>query len=263
MTTPAPMTELAAFAERLADAARVILQDARRGAIGGETKDDGSPVTAIDRMVEDHLRAMIAETYPDHGVVGEERGASAPDRDLVWVLDPIDGTLPFLAGIPVYGTLIALLSKKAPVLGVIEMPATGERWIGCKERPTVLNGTAVSVRPCADLSGAMLSTSNPDFYTGADVAILEQLKERVRWTVYGGSCMAYAQIASGRIDLGVDVAFDPFDYLALVPVIEGAGGIITDWTGAPLTLDSGDRLIAAGDRLTHAEALACMSSGRA
>ncbi len=263
MISPTELTELAAFAERLADAARVILHGARQGAVGGETKGDGSPVTAIDRMVEDRLRAMIAENYPDHGVIGEERGASAPDRELVWVLDPIDGTLPFLAGIPVYGTLIALLSGKAPVLGVIEMPATGERWVGCKGRATVLNGAAVSVRPCPDLSGAMLSTSNPDFYAEPDLAIFQRLKERVRWTVYGGSCMAYAQIASGRIDLGVDVAFDPFDYLALVSVIEGAGGIITDWAGAPLTLESGDRLIAAGDRRAHAEALTCLSSGQA
>ncbi|MDH3661814.1 MAG: inositol monophosphatase family protein [Alphaproteobacteria bacterium] len=263
MISPTRLTEFATFAERLADAARVILHDAGHGAIGGETKGDGSPVTAVDRMVEDRLRAMIVEAYPEHGVVGEERGACSADRELVWVLDPIDGTLPFLAGIPVYGTLIALVSGKASVLGVIEMPATGERWIGCKGRPTVCNGIPVNVRPCPDLSGAMLSTSNPDFYAGPDVAMFQRLKERVRWTVYGGSCMAYAQIASGRIDLGVDVAFDPFDYLALVPVIEGAGGVITDWAGAPLTLESGDRLITAGDRRTHAQAIACLSSGQA
>jgi histidinol phosphatase-like enzyme (inositol monophosphatase family) len=249
------MKEFLSFAERLADASRGLIQEAARGAVRSETKGDGSPVTAIDQGVEDRIREMIAETYPDHGIVGEERGASSPERELVWVLDPIDGTLPFLAGIPVYGTLIALLRDKAPLLGVIDMPATGERWIGCEGLPTTRNGAPVSTRPCEDLSGALLSTSNPDFYGEADAPALERLKAETRYTVYGGSCMAYAQIASGRIDVGIDVAFDPFDYLALVPVVEGAGGVISDWGGAPLTLDSGDRLIAAGDARIHDQAL--------
>ena len=121
------------------------------------------------------------------------------------------------------------------------------------------NGAPVSPRPCEDLSGALLSTSNPDYYGEADAPALQRLKAETRLAVYGGSCMAYAQIASGRIDLGIDVAFDPFDYLALVPVVEGAGGVISDWAGAPLTLDSGDRLIAAGDSRTHAQALAILN----
>jgi fructose-1,6-bisphosphatase/inositol monophosphatase family enzyme len=109
------------------------------------------------------------------------------------------------------------------------------------------------------LSAALLSTSNPDFYGEADYPALQRLKSAARWTVYGGSCMSYAQIASGRIDIGIDVAFDPFDYLALVPVIRGAGGVITDWDGNPLTLGSGDRLIAAGDSRIHAQALAILN----
>ena len=255
MTSGSELGELRAFCERLADASRSLIREAARGAVSSQIKGDGSPVTAVDQAVEDRLREMIAEAYPDHGIVGEERGASSPERDLVWALDPIDGTLPFLAGIPVYGTLIALLRNKAPLLGVIDMPATGERWVGCEGVPTMRNGAPVTVRPCEDLSGALLSTSNPDFYGEADAPALERMKATTRWTVYGGSCMAYAQIASGRIDIGIDVAFDPFDYLALVPVIEGAGGVISDWAGNPLTLDSGDRLIAAGDARIHAQAL--------
>jgi inositol-phosphate phosphatase/L-galactose 1-phosphate phosphatase/histidinol-phosphatase len=249
------MKEFLTFAERLAEASRGLIQEAARGTVRSQTKGDGSPVTAVDQGVEDRLRAMIAEAYPDHGIVGEERGASFPDRELVWALDPIDGTLPFLAGIPVYGTLIALLRNKAPLIGVIDMPATGERWVGCEGLPTLRNGAPVTVRPCEDLSGALLSTSNPDYYGEADAPALERLKAATHWTVYGGSCMAYAQIASGRIDIGIDVAFDPFDYLALVPVVEGAGGVISDWAGEPLTLDSGDRLVAAGDARIHAQAL--------
>lgn len=247
------------FAGRLADTSGVMIREAMGRAIFSTVKGDGSPVTAIDRGVEDRIRELIAETYPQHGIVGEERGVSASDSEFVWVLDPIDGTLPFLAGIPVFGTLIALLQGADPVLGVIDMPATQERWIGCQGMMTTRNGEPVSVRACEHLSTGLLSTSNPDYYGEADVPALQRLRAATHWTVYGGSCMAYAQIASGRIDLGIDVAFAPFDYLALVPVIRGAGGVITDWDGNPLTLDSGDRFIAAGDSRVHAQALAVLN----
>ncbi len=246
---------LARFAERLADTSREILRSAAAERPRAEVKDDSSPVTAVDRAVEDRLRDMIAREYPDHGIVGEERGVAASDSEHVWVLDPIDGTLAFLAGIPVFGTLIALLRNGTPVIGVIDMPATAERWVGCAGRPTTRNGEAIRARPCAELSTALISTSNPDFYGGAELQMFERLKAAVRWTVYGGSCLAYAQIASGRIDLGIDVGFDPFDYLALVPVITGAGGVISEWGGKPLTLDSGDRIIAAGDPRSQTRAL--------
>jgi fructose-1,6-bisphosphatase/inositol monophosphatase family enzyme len=195
------MKEFLSFAETLADASRAIILEAVRKPFDLEIKGDGSPVTAVDQGVEDRLREMIAEAYPDHGIVGEERGASSPERELVWALDPIDGTLPFLAGIPVYGTL-----------------------------PTTRNGEPVRARPCAALADALVSTSNPDFYGAADVSALERLKAATRWTVYGGSCMAYAQIASGRIDVGIDVAY------------------------------SGDRLIAAGDARTRDQALQLLAN---
>ncbi|MFP6731284.1 MAG: inositol monophosphatase family protein [Alphaproteobacteria bacterium] len=245
------MKDFQAFAEALADASRAMLIEAARKSFTGEMKSDGSPVTVIDQAVEKRLREMISAAYPDHGIVGEEHGETNPDKGYVWVLDPIDGTLPFLAGIPVYGTLIALLQDGVPQLGLIDMPPTGERWIGCAGSPTTHNGAPVRVRACDSLSQAMLSTSNIDYYVEQDLTAFERLKAATRLNVYGGSCMAYAQIASGRIDVGVDVTFDVFDYLALVPIIEGAGGIITDWRGEPLTLASGDRLIAAGDARIH------------
>ena len=249
------MNEFVNFAETLADASRAMLVEVARLSFTGDMKSDGSPVTAVDQAVEARLREMIAEAHPDHGIVGEEHGEANPDSEFVWALDPIDGTLPFLAGIPVYGTLIALLRGGVPVIGVIDMPATGERWVGATGSPTLRNGEAVRVRPCEDLSQAMMSTSNIDFYDIDDLPVLERLKAATRLTVYGGSCMAYAQIASGRIDVGIDVAFDVFDYLALAPVIEGAGGVATDWQGQPLTLVSGDRIIAAGDTRVHATTL--------
>jgi len=251
---------MAAFAASLADASGALIRAAANRPFATEVKGDGSPVTAVDRAVEDRLRAMIAERFPGHGIVGEERGAEAADRAMVWIIDPIDGTLPFLAGLPVYGTLIALLRDGAPVLGVIDMPATAERWIGAEGAPTTRNGAPVATRAMASLETALLSTSNPDFYGPADRPALARLKAATRWTVYGGSCLAYARIASGRVDVGVDVALDPFDYLALVPVIAGAGGIITDWRGAALTLASGDRVLAAGDRRAHAQALEILAA---
>ncbi len=187
MPTEGDMPELAAFAESLADASREILLPASTCRPEVEVKDDSSPVTAVDRAIEDRLRDMIAGEYPGHGIVGEERGASPSESDHVWVIDPIDGTLPFLAGIPVFGTLIALLRGGVPVIGVIDLPATGDRWLGCHGAPTRHNGEAVRVRPCGDLSTALLSTSNPDLYAKTEFGTFERLKAATRWTVYGGS----------------------------------------------------------------------------
>ncbi len=199
--------DLAGFAGRLADASGPLIRDAHRDGFAAEAKGDGSPVTDVDRAVEDRLRAMIAAAHPGHGIVGEERGATAADGGPVWVIDPIDGTLPFLAGIPVFGTLIALIEDGAPLIGIIDMPATYERWVGVAGAATMRNGEVVRVRSCDDLSKALLSTSNVDFYDDHDRPALDKLKAATRWTVYGGSCMAYAQIASGRIDVGIDVGF--------------------------------------------------------
>lgn len=256
------MKDYILFAERLADTGRAIIREAARNPVEPEIKPDGSPVTAVDKAVEDAMRALIAERFPDHGILGEERQDSAPEAEMKWIIDPIDGTLPFLAGIPVFGTLIALVRGEVPVLGIIDMPMTGDRWVGCEGQATTRNASPVRGRDCGELSQALMSSSNPDFYGERDRPALGRLNAATRWCVYGGSCMAYAQIASGRIDLGIDVNFDIHDYLALVPVIQGAGGVITDWDGAALTINSGDRFIAAGDARVHAQALAVLNGER-
>lgn len=247
------LQELSRFAETLADASRALLRSA--GSPVADMKADSSPVTATDRAVEVRLRDLITARFPDHGILGEEEAAVGADRKLCWVLDPIDGTLAYLAGFPVFGTLIALLEEGRPLLGVIDLPMTEERWVGRAGQPTLMNGSPVKVRSCPDLDQALIATSNLDYWSAMDLPRLDSLRDSARWCVYGGSCTAYARLASGQIDLAVDVAFDIHDYLALVPVIEGAGGRITDWQGGALTRHSGDRILAAGDTRLHARAL--------
>ncbi|MCG8451245.1 MAG: inositol monophosphatase family protein [Pirellulales bacterium] len=254
MTTP-DLATYAAFAERLADASRAIILEAVDRPRAVQIKPDASPVTETDCAVEERLRQMIGREYPDHGVMGEEFA----DRDLaaewVWVLDPIDGTKAWIAGLPVYGTLIALARDGVPVLGVIDHPATGERWLGGRGLGARLNGQPIAVRSCGRLADALLCTSTPDHYKGADRAAYERLTGAVCWTSYGGSCYAHARLATGYLDLGFEAAHDPVDYCAIAPVVEAAGGVITDWEGAPLTIRSGRRFLAAGDRNIHAQAL--------
>jgi len=244
---------------RALDASRAYIREYTRKPFNFEVKTDGSPVTSVDKAAEDKIREIITAEHPDHGMIGEERKAYAPDSEFVWTIDPIDGTLPFLAGIPVFGTLLALLHNGIPVLGFIDMPMTGERWIGAEGLKTTQNGKPVHSRPCADLSMALMATSNPDYYDRTNTPALERLKNATRFAVYGGSCMFYAQIASGRVDLCIDVQFAIWDYLALVPVVQGAGGLFTTWEGRIAGLHSGNQYIASGDPRIHEQALKILS----
>jgi inositol-phosphate phosphatase / L-galactose 1-phosphate phosphatase / histidinol-phosphatase len=249
------IASFASSAELMATAAGKLIRDAAERPIESEIKSDGSPVTDIDIATEDCIRAIIAKRHPDHGIIGEEGEPVSPEAEFVWVIDPIDGTLPFLAGIPVFGTLIALMHDNKPVLGVIDMPMTGERWLGRQGIGTLRNGVPVRTRACGDLSAALMSTSNPDYFGTDDIDVLIRMKGATHMTIYGGSCMSYAQLATGRIDVGFDVRFGIHDYLAMVTIIEGAGGVITDWNGEPLGLHSGDRFVASGDPRVHEQAL--------
>lgn len=250
----------AASAELMLDTSGELIREIGRKPFDTTIKGDGSPVTDVDRQVEEGIREFILKNHSDHGIMGEEYGETNADRELVWTIDPIDGTLPFLAGFPVFGTLLSLMQNGVPVLGIIDMPITRERWIGWQGSATLRNGEEVHTRACPELSQAMMSTSNPDFYAPEDKPILDRMRAETKLNVYGGSCMAYAQIASGRIDIGFDVGFDIHDYLALVPVIEGAGGVVTDWQGNKLTKNSGDRLVACGDKRLHEKAIQIFAS---
>jgi histidinol phosphatase-like enzyme (inositol monophosphatase family) len=246
------------LAEQLAEMAGAIARRYFRQPIAIEDKPDRTPVTVADREAETAMRAAIEARFPADGILGEEYGPVRVDAARVWVLDPIDGTKSFIAGIPLFGTLIALVENGAPVLGVIDQPILRERWVGAAGQPSRRNGVPIRTRACAELAAATLYATSPDMF-GADRAAFERLKGAVKATRFGADCYAYAQLASGFIDLVVEADLKPYDYCALVPVIEGAGGIITDWQGRPLGLTSDGRVVAAGDGVLAAKARAVLA----
>ncbi|MEH6631698.1 MAG: inositol monophosphatase family protein [Halopseudomonas aestusnigri] len=236
------------FAEKLADVSGEMLSAAADKVPEIDVKADASFVTQTDKAVEKTMREMIAQAFPDHGILGEEFENINLDAEYVWVLDPIDGTAPFIAGIPVYGTLIGLAWKGKPFVGVINHPATSDRWIGVSGLFAKRNGEPANVKACAELSKAFVTCSSPDFMSEDELARLSKLRKIVPYVQYGGSCFVYGTLASGRTDLAVDSGLDPYDVYASAAVIQGAGGHMTDWDGNEITLDWSGKVIAAGDR---------------
>jgi len=198
-----------------------------------ETKDDASPVTAADRGAEELLRRLIAEKFPAHGIIGEELGSDRPDAEFVWVLDPIDGTKAFITGVPLWGTLIALLHQGQPVLGCIHQPILGQLMLG-DGITTTLNGQTVRCRATAALAAATLLTSDTlNLAKYQNGPACESLLARARLVRTWGDCYGYLLLAGGYADICLDPIMNPWDIAALVPVIRGAGGVITDWQGGP------------------------------
>lgn len=260
--TAAPGPEMIALAERLADAAGEVSRRYFRRPVAVEAKGDASPVTIADREAEAAMRRLIAEAFPEHGILGEEHGPERLDAEWVWVLDPIDGTKAFITGKPSFGTLIGLMHRGRPVLGVIDQPITRERWLGAHGRATTLNGEVARVRPCARLDQAYLYSTTPDMFTGARAQAWHRLYGAVYQPRYGADCYAYGLLSLGLVDLVVECDLKPYDWCALVPVIEGAGGLLTDWNGKALTLDSDGCVIAAGDARAHAAAMEVLAGAK-
>ncbi|NVD40427.1 inositol monophosphatase [Ensifer sp. HO-A22] len=244
-----------AFAAELADVARAVLKENRMSRVDVSVKADRSLVTAMDILIEDRLRGMISSRYPSHGIIGEERDWVRPGSEHVWVLDPIDGTTAFIAGMPVYGTLIALAIGGVPRLGIIDIPAIDSRWIGAEGRRTTRNGQRVGVRSCSSLGEAIMTNSNQDYLAQNERPALDRLRAATSARVYGGASLNYGLLADGRTDLALDGGQKVFDFAPFRPIVEGAGGIVTDWAGAPLTLESSGQLLGAGDARVHAQAL--------
>lgn len=251
-----------ALAHRLADAAGAAIRPFWRGEIGLETKGDSTAVTRADRAAEEAMRRILLAEVPRDGIEGEEFGSAREGASRRWVLDPIDGTTSFVAGRPIFGTLIALLEGGFPVLGVIDQPILGERWIGASGRPTLFNGKPATTRPCRELADALLASTSPgqfdDHAAGHFMALAG--KTAHRRMIWGGDCYNYALLASGQIDVVCEAGLKLHDFAALVPVVEGAGGTMADWAGDPLHAGSDGHVIALGDpaRLEDVvEALAC------
>lgn len=251
-----------ALAHRLADAAGAAIRPHFRESIDSERKADATPVTLADREAEEAIRAILAVERPGDSVLGEEFGVRDGQSGRQWVIDPIDGTAGFLAGRPIFGTLIALLADDWPVLGLIDQPILKERWLGVAGQPTLLNGRAVRCRPCPSLDAATLATTGPHYFDDHQGQHFMALAARTdhRRMVMGGDCYNYAMLATGQIDIVCEANLKLHDWAALVPVVEGAGGIMCDWNGEPLNASSDGHVLALGDpaRLEDViEALAC------
>ena len=251
-----------AIAHRLADAAADAVRPHFRSGVSSERKGDSTPVSLADRAAEEAMRAILRELAPDDTVIGEEFGATAGTSGRSWVLDPIDGTTSFLAGRPIFGTLVALVVDGWPVLGLIDQPILRERWVGATGRQTTFNGKPAHTRPCRELADATLATTGPHYFDDHDGGHFMALAARTdhRRMIMGGDCYNYALLASGHVDIVCEAGLKLHDWAALVPVIEGAGGTMCDWNGDPLHAGSTGHVLALGDpaRLEDAvEALAC------
>lgn len=243
-------------AHLLADAAGEIARAHWFAASETALKPDGSALTEADTGIESRLREIIADRHPDHGILGEEFGAAGAERDFVWVLDPIDGTRQFSARLMNFGVLIALCHAGRPILGIIDQPLAGARFAAAIGHGATLNGTAITASATRALSRATLAIANPASFPEDMREATGAIAQGARLAVYDGGCLAYGALARGQVDLclnGPDL--DPYDICALVPVVTEAGGMITDWDGQPLTLDSQGAILAAATPALHGQAL--------
>ena len=256
---PAPAT-LIAFAHELADLSGAALRQRFRRGLNVQNKAGAGqfdPVTAADRAAERLMRRAIVAKYPDHGIIGEEFEAAAGVGRYHWVLDPIDGTRAFIIGSPLWGTLIAMTDGGRPVLGLMNQPFTGERFWAygrtAHRRDAGRGPMRLKTRACARLEDAVLTTTHPDLFGPAEQSRFDDIKSRVLMTRFGGDCYGYCLLAAGFVDLVIEAGLKPYDVMALIPIIENAGGVITTWNGEPAL--EGGRVIAAGDARIHRQAL--------
>ena len=208
------------------------------------------PVTAADKGAEAAIRKLIAIHHPEHGVIGEEYGEDRPDAEFVWVLDPVDGTRAFIAGLPVWTTLIGLRYQGRPVLGSIGQPYVGELFIGHGGGARLMSrggARPLKVRSCAQLSDAVIATTDPNLFRGSQYAAWERLRAAVRLSRYGCDAYAYAMVAAGCLDMVIERGLKSWDIDAALPVIAGAGGLVTDWSGETVGSHGGDVVISGGE----------------
>ncbi|MCC9620951.1 histidinol-phosphatase [Thalassospira sp. MA62] len=251
------------IAHKLADAARPVVRKYYRTPVAVDVKADDSPVTIADREVERTMRDILNVELPDHGILGEEHGRENVDAEYVWVLDPIDGTKSFISGKPSFTTLIALCHNGTPVIGIIDQAITDERWVGMMGKASTMNGQEISARECEDLKAATFFTTAPELFGGDAQKAYHAVAEKCRVPMYGVDAYAYGLTALGLADTVVEFGLQPYDFCALVPVVEGAGGVVTDWAGKPITIDSAGDVVASGDAHCHQDVLATIKAAMA
>ncbi len=249
-----------ALAEQLADVARRVCRQYFRMPLEVARKTDGTPVTLADRGIEEEMRRLIRTAFPRHAIRGEEFAPEGTD-EFTWVLDPIDGTKSFISGFPLFGSLIALAQGARAVLGVMEAPALGERWVGAEGRTTVFNGRPAKTSECRELGQAVLYTTTTETFDPAERARFDALAARCGLRRFGGDCYLYGMLASGYCDLVVEAKLKPHDFMAVVPVVTGAGGRISDWRGEPLDIRSDGRVVAAATEELWRESVRALSRG--
>ena len=249
-----------ALAHLLADAAGDAVRPYFRQQVEVKLKGDLSPVTQADAQAEETMRTLIRNRFPEHGILGEEEESFGTERDFVWVLDPIDGTRAFIAGGDQWGTLVALCHLGQPVLGIINQPMTQERWVGVTGQATTLNGKAIHPRALGELKEATISTTSRNHFTPLQAKAFGKLAESCGSVWAEGDCYAYGDLARGKRDLVVDAGLKPYDVMALVPVINGAGGKITSWDGRTPDLNNFTTTLAAAHESLHEAALALLNT---
>lgn len=255
--------EFAGFFDELADAARVIARRYFRKSFSIDDKDDKSPVTQADREIEQKLRVLIKQKFPAHGIIGEEFGSENDTAEFVWVIDPIDGTKAFATGCPTFGTIIGLAHNSKPVVGLIEQAFTKERWFGITNQFCRHNGKPAKVAPPRSLSAARLFSTSPDMFSGEYEENYKALRRAVKWARFGADCYAYGLAALGWADLVVERDLKVYDIFGAVPIIAGAGGIVSDWQGREITLDFNGASVAASSKELAQEALKIITAGKA
>ena len=255
-------------AELAAKAGEVILPFFRSAMVARDKTRGGvfDPVTEADRAAETAMRRMILQTFPAHGIVGEEFGDHQPDAEYVWVLDPIDGTKSFISGLPLWGTLVALQHHGRPAYGTMHQPFTRERFFGDGVRATWTGPGAggnkathtLRTRPCPTLAEATLMTTSPLLMSADEHLAYARVEAAVRLPRFGGDCYSYCMLAAGHVDLVIEAGLKPYDIAPLIPIVKGAGGVVTTWAGGDAA--KGGRVIAAGDPRVHAAALALLAA---
>jgi myo-inositol-1(or 4)-monophosphatase len=245
------------------EAGPIALKYFRRGAAVANKKSDGffDPVTAADREIESFLRERIAQRFSDHGVIGEEHGAAAGRSSLSWVIDPIDGTRAFISGMPAWGTMMGLVESGEPRIGVVHQPFLGETFVGDRERAWLRTGgerVEMHARSGRRLGEAVLYCTHPSMFSAAELVAFERVAAACRMSRFGGDCYSYCMLALGEVDVVIESGLQSYDILPLIPILEGAGAVVTDWEGSS-PLAGGAVVVAAGPEL-HAEVMAALTT---